>query len=143
MEKRWTRALLTAVLLATPLGVVAQQQPPPGGPGAATDLAATTECASPGKEVANLSWTPAAVPGTSQQVEATIYSFEQGQVDVSETLPPDQASLVFEELHGQAIHFWRVVTEHSDGPVPSETAKFRGPLCTVDILNEEEQPPIP
>lgn len=114
---------------------------PPGGPSAATNLQSIVECESPGKAVARLSWTPAASPGATQRVDVTIYTFEGDQFESSKLLPPDQDSLVWEQLKGQAIHDWRVLTLQADGWVPSEIAGFEGPTCVVEVL-DTPTPPI-
>ena len=64
----------------------------PGGPEAATNLQSEVQCEQPGEPVARLSWTPAEKRGSAQRVDVTIYSFEEGQFDSSELLPPDQFS---------------------------------------------------
>src|SRR3990172_825696 len=53
---------------------------PPGGSSAATGLQASTSCseAEPGKGIADLSWTPAASPGSEQRIQVTIFDFESG-----------------------------------------------------------------
>ena len=113
----------------------------PGGPGAATNLLSEVECARPGLAVAKLTWTPASDPGSAQRVDVTIYSFDT-KYDSSVLLPPDQASLVWDQLRGQAIHDWRVLTLQANGWVPSETAGFVGPTCLLEIQEEEETPVI-
>ena len=104
----------------------------PGGPEAATNLQSEVQCEQPGEPVARLSWTPAEKRGSAQRVDVTIYSFEEGQFDSSELLPPDQSSFAWEQIHGQAIHDWRVLTLHEEGWVPSLTAGFEGPTCIGD-----------
>jgi len=113
---------------------------PPGGLGAATNLQSMVECEEPGKAIAKLSWTPASSPGSIQRVDVTIYSFEGDQFEISKPLSPDQSSLVWEQLRGQAIHDWRVLTLQSNGWVPSETASFEGPTCVGKVSTPT--PPI-
>lgn len=113
---------------------------PPGDSGAATNLQSMVECESPGKAIARLSWTPAASPGTVQRVDVTIYTFEGDQFESSKLLPPGQDSLVWEQLKGQAIHDWRVLTLQADGWVPSKIASFEGPTCVVEVLHTPTPP---
>ena len=103
----------------------------PGGARAATGLAAETECSQtvPSRGNAKLIWTTAVNRGAEQRVIVTIYSFEDGPFETTEPLPPDQTSLVWTRVHGQAIHFWKVLTLQADGWAPSETAEFEGPAC--------------
>lgn len=101
----------------------------PGGPRAATDLRAVAECEQPGVPVAEITWTVAEERGEAQRVDVTIYNFEEGQFDSSEILPPGQSTLRWYDLNGQAIHFWRVLTLHPEGWVPSDLGGFAGPTC--------------
>jgi hypothetical protein len=112
----------------------------PGGPGAASDLRSEVFCSrlERRKGLARLEWTPAQEPGTAQQVAVTIFKdgFETGQFERSERLPPSQSSLAFEDVQGQALHRWRVLTLQPEGWVPSETARFTGPVCIGDVIEE-------
>jgi hypothetical protein len=116
---------------------------PPGGPGAATGLQSDTGCKTedPGEAFADLSWTVAEERGKEQRVAVTIFrdGFDTGNYEVSEPLDSGQNSLRWERFHGQAIHFWRVLTLHDSGWTPSETASFEGPTCIRD--SDEEAPP--
>jgi hypothetical protein len=109
---------------------------PPGGEGAATGLNAEVGCSEivPRTGIANLNWNAAAPSGSEQRIALTIFpdGFETGNFEVTEALPPNQSSLVWEPLEGQAIHYWRVLTLHSKGWVPSDTASFEGPTCVAD-----------
>ena len=119
---------------------------PPGGPRAATNLQSEVDCEAPGKAIARLNWTLATSPGSEQRVDVTIYSFEGDEFESTGQLPPDQSSLVWERLRGQAIHDWRVLTLHADGWVPSETGSFEGPTCVGEDLEPTPTPtppPIP
>lgn len=104
-----------------------------GGQRAASNLESEVGCRddAPGKGFADLKWTPAHQRGLEQKLQVTIYKegFESGNFQVSEALTPDRASYRWSRPEGQAIHYWRVLTRHSDGWVPSETAKFEGPSC--------------
>lgn len=108
-----------------------------GGLKAAGNLVAEVGCAdNPARTgFAALQWSLASEPGVEQRVVITIYKngFESGLFEVSEPLPPDQDMLVWEALHGQSNHFWRVLTLHVEGWVPSETSSFSGPTCISDF----------
>jgi hypothetical protein len=110
---------------------------PAEGPGAASNLRAEVECSleDPSQGVAKLSWTVASTVGSEQRVDLTIYGFEDGKFKSSESLPSDQASLVWDELSGRGIHFWRVLTLQPDGWKPSETATFEGPACVANFAD--------
>lgn len=107
----------------------------PDGPGAATQLSAKADCLDdePGRGVVRLSWQPAANQGTEQRVIATIFrdGFERPAFEASGTLAPRRRVFDWYRLHGQAIHFWKVLTRHADGWVPSAVGQFEGPTCPV------------
>lgn len=113
---------------------------PPGGPKAATNLVAKPDCdgVNPRKAIARLSWTPATKAGQEQRVVVTIFrdGFERGEFDISKVLKPGETNLVWDEIRGQAIHFWRVLTLHPEGWVPSVTARFEGPPCVSDPVKQ-------
>jgi len=120
----------------------------PGGPGAASNLRASQDCDSEvlRKGIALLEWEIAREPGSEQKVEVTIFreGFETGNSIPSKPLPGDQTELRFDRVAGQALHRWRVLTLHGEGYVPSETARFTGPICVYDEAEVEDQiPPIP
>ena len=110
---------------------------PPGVAGAARNLQAEVECDPEvlRKAIAKLSWTVAAGCGLAQRVDVTILGFEQGAFESSDSLACDQTSLVWDSLHGQAIHRWRVLTLQPEGWVPSETASFVGLTCVADFVD--------
>lgn len=116
---------------------------PPGGTGAATNLRVETYCdkVDPRKGIARLHWTVAEERGREQRVEVTIYrrGFEKDLFESSKPLPADQASLTWDQVKGQAIHHWRVLTRQAKGWVPSETSKFEGPPCVADFLDCQEK----
>ena len=108
----------------------------PDGPRGASDLSARPDCVDgeAGRGVVRLSWRPAAEQGVEQRVIATIYrdGFERPAFEASGALDKGRVSFDLYRLHGQAIHFWKVLTRHADGWVPSEVARFEGPTCPVD-----------
>jgi hypothetical protein len=79
-----------------------------------------------------LDWTPASDGGDEQLVEVTIFSFELGQSTFSGSLSPTDDHLVYEEVSGQAIHQWRVLTRHGATWIPSEPSSFEGATCIID-----------
>jgi len=109
---------------------------PAGGAGAATKLKAEVYCDDVDlrRGIARLTWTPAASPGGEQRVDVTIYrrGLERGAFESSGPLSADKNSLVWDRVKGQAIHHWRVLTQHADGWAPSETGVFEGPPCVLD-----------
>lgn len=109
---------------------------PPDGPQAATSLHAAPHCAgtAPPQPVATLRWNPAAERGTVQRVIVTIYpdGFEQGLFEASPPLASDRSSLTWRRVHGEAIHFWRVLTRHGDEWAASRTRQFQGVACPAD-----------
>jgi hypothetical protein len=100
------------------------------------------ECSqeNPRRGIARLSWTPARQAGTAQRVEVTVLrdGFATGQLERTAELPAADARLVWDQLHGQAIHHWRVLTLHQDGWVPSESASFEGPTCVADVAPQRK-----
>jgi hypothetical protein len=103
----------------------------------ATDLQARTECSNTQlrKGIAKLSWKIASNVGSAQRVDVTIYrdGFETGKFETIGPLPPGQSSLVWERLDPGIIHYYRVLTLHTQEWVPSETASFEGPTCVADF----------
>ena len=81
---------------------------------AATELEATPACDPDviNKGQALLECKLADEPGSQQLVQATIFreGFETGQIISSDPLPPDQTTLRFTQVAGQALHRWRVLT---------------------------------
>ena len=149
-HRRWrgTRLAPAALLVLTISPGVSAQEPPilePGGPGAATELEAVPRCSSDEIPVGQvlLRWRPPVAPGTQQQVQVTIFpdGFETGRFITTRDLGPSQGELLFEQVAGQALHRWRVLTLQPDGLVPSETARFDGPICVRDESEAEEAVP--
>jgi hypothetical protein len=111
----------------------------PGGPGAASGLVAELACGStdPSQELLNLRWQPASSPGAAQLVEMTIFSekFDDGRYDASSTLSPDQSTVVWDRVAPGAVHFWRVLTLHDQGWIPSAVARFTPGACIADMMS--------
>ena len=111
----------------------------------ATELAAQVKCSDLErfKSLAQLNWRPAENPGDEQRVDVTIFKdgFETGRFESSKTLPPDLSSYLFQDVQGQALHRWRVVTMTGSDMVFSETARFEGVVCVGDVI--ADQPPVP
>ena len=114
-----------------------------GGFKAATNLQSEVGCSeiNPRKSFAKLSWIVAENPGTEQRIALTIFKdgFHKGNFQVSEPLSPNHTSIAWDQISGQAIHQWIVLTKHKDGWVPSETASFEGPLCIADMVNKKKK----
>lgn len=110
----------------------------------ATDLRAEIFCdpAASGRGLAEFRWTPADPPGQEQRIEVTIFKngFETGDFEQSKALSPDDNVFVFESVQGQAVHRWRVVTVGAAAEVPSDTARFEGPLCVDDEVLDQPDP---
>ncbi len=142
-------ALLVLFAVACERGTPAPPTPsgPPSTPTpigqltAVTGLVAETACSrtEPGKASAQLSWNCGPTCAEEHRVAVTIYpdGFDTGKFETSETIPPGQSSLVWNQLHGQAFHFWRVLTRRGDEWVPSETARFEGPTCATPLRRRQ------
>jgi hypothetical protein len=104
-----------------------------GGPGAATELDSSITCSSTekGLAVATLRWQAAVKRGSSQRVVVSIYfrGLEQGRLEASAPLSPKRHAFAWYRVHGRAVHYWRVLTRHSDGWHASKTVTFTGPTC--------------
>lgn len=107
-----------------------------GGVGAATQLSSNPRCAEAGSTtgVADLTWRPAAQPGSEQRVALTIFAdgFDTGNFQVSPSLPPGAAGYTWSNTNPGGIHRWRVLTLHGDTWTPSEVASFMGATCVGD-----------
>ena len=106
------------------------------GPRAASELSAEPDCVDgePGRGVVRLAWRPASDEGAEQRVIATIFrdGFERPAFEASGTLAPGRGTFEWYRVHGQAIHFWKVLTRYAEGWVPSAVGRFEGPTCPVD-----------
>ncbi len=144
-----------AIVSATMTGLAAEVLAPPsalsdlpvlesGAASAATNLTATVACSQTElrKGIAALSWSVGSPPGNEQRIEVSFYDFTSGQSEFSDPLPPEQTSLVWDRVHGRAIHVWRVLTRHAAGWAPSETAQFEGLTCVADS-GPPTTPPAP
>jgi hypothetical protein len=107
-----------------------------GGERAASNLESQSGCREdePGKGFVDLRWSPATRRGQEQRIQVTIFreGFDTGNFKTSEVLTPERDSYQWTQPEGQARHYWRVLTRHSDGWIPSETARFEGPSCVAD-----------
>lgn len=103
---------------------------------AATDLKAEAQCSQeqPGLGVAELSWTVAKNPGSSQRIDITMFrdGFEKSTFNSIGPIPADKSSLESEGIEPGINYYWRILTLTSNGWVPSETARCEGPICPVD-----------
>ncbi len=83
-----------------------------------------------------LQWMLATERGTAQRVDVTIFSekFDDGRYQTSGTLPRDRSSLQWDRLAPGAVHFWRVLTLHRNGWVPSEVGRFTPGACIADYV---------
>ncbi len=110
-----------------------------GGPGAASGLEAELACGTtdPGQALLNLRWHPASSPGTAQLVEMTIFSekFDDGRYDTSSALSADQSTALWDRVAPGAVHFWRVLTLHDQGWIPSAVALFTPGACIADMMS--------
>jgi len=107
---------------------------PAGGAGAATALRGESRCSEDiiALSIAELSWTPAVDRGEEQLVQVTIYTFDLPGSVFSAPLEPTVDQLVFDQLSGQAVHMWRVLTRHDGMWTPSESGAFTGATCVAD-----------
>ncbi len=74
--------------------------------------------------------------GTKQWVVVTIFlkGFALGSFEASGPLPPRASSFKWHRVHGQAIHYWRVITRDRNGRwLGSVTARFTGPTCVAEF----------
>lgn len=110
---------------------------------AATNLNATQQCLEQRGHIATLTWVPAAVLGSGQQVQVTIYpnGFDRGLFETSLTLPPTQTAFVWADIQPGVIYQWRVLTLQPSGPVLSAITTFQGlQTCVADEGEEPRSP---
>jgi hypothetical protein len=112
-----------------------------GGARAASGLEAVAGCSEtePRTETLKLRWALADKPGSAQRIAITIYSelFDDGRYESSPLLLADQTSFDWDGVAPGAVHFWRVLTRHPDGWVPSETARFTPGACIGDYATSQ------
>ncbi len=115
------------------------------GDNAATELTTRVECSDLErfKSVAYLSWRPAEIMGSEQRIDVTIFKdgFDTGRFESSKTIPPDESSYLLEDVKGQALHRWRVVTLNGNDASVSKIVRFEGVVCVGDVI--VDTPPIP
>ena len=105
---------------------------------AATGLRSTVRCSSnaPRTGIARLRWRAVRRPGRRQWIAVTIFlrGFALGSFEASRPLANGVASFEWRRVHGQAIHYWRVITRDGNGRwLGSATAQFTGPTCIAEF----------
>jgi hypothetical protein len=110
-----------------------------GGARAASGLQAVSGCSEADlrAEIVELRWALADQPGSAQRIDVTIFSelFADGRYESSPLLVADQSSFQWVRVSPGAVHFWRVLTLHADGWIPSETARFTPGACIGDYVS--------
>ena len=103
--------------------------------GAAGNLRATADCSSTEmrKAAVTLEWSVAQPKGSQQRVLVSVYGFREGKFEASEPLAPDQSTLAWSRVHGQAIHSWMVLTLQGGSWRASPVDSFTGPSCVADM----------
>lgn len=122
----------------TTSGTPAETILPVDGRRAARGLEAVPGCSEtePRAETLVLRWAIADQPGSAQRIDITIYSeaFDDGRFESSPLLAGNQTSFDWDGVSPGAVHFWRVLTLHADGWVPSEKARFTPGACIGDYV---------
>ena len=105
---------------------------------AATQLRSSVRCSSnaPRTGIARLRWRAVRRPGRRQWIAVTIFlrGFALGSFEASRPLANGVSSFEWRRVHGQAIHYWRVITRDRNGRwLGSATAQFTGPTCIAEF----------
>lgn len=105
---------------------------------AARRLRSSVRCSSnaPRTGIARLHWRPVRRPGRRQWIAVTIFlrGFALGSFETSRPLANGVSSFEWRRVHGQAIHYWRVITRDRNGRwLGSSTASFTGPTCVAEF----------
>lgn len=105
---------------------------------AATRLRSSERCSSnaPRTGIARLRWRPVRRPGRTQWIAVTIFlrGFALGSFEASRPLANGVSSFEWRRVHGQAIHYWRVITRDRNGRwLGSATGSFTGPTCIAEF----------
>ena len=105
---------------------------------AATRLRSSERCSSnaPRTGIARLRWRPVRRPGRQQWIAVTIFlrGFALGSFEASRPLANGVSSFEWRRVHGQAIHYWRVITRDRNGRwLGSATGSFTGPTCIAEF----------
>ena len=80
------------------------------------------------KAAVTLEWSVAQPKGSQQRVLVSVYGFREGKFEASEPLAPDQSTLAWSRVHGQAIHSWMVLTLQGGSWRASPVDSFHGTL---------------
>lgn len=108
-----------------------------GRPWGARALRSTTSCSqnAPRTAIAHLRWRPANKPGGRQWIAVTnlLRGFQFGKFEAAGPLRPRVRSFEWRRVHGQSIHFWRVLTRVNGRWLGSPTARFTGPTCVAEF----------
>lgn len=105
---------------------------------AANRLRSSVRCSSnaPRTGIASLRWDPVRRPGRRQWIAVTIFlrGFALGSFEASRPLANGASSFEWRRVHGQAIHYWRVITRDRNGRwLGSAAAQFTGPTCIAEF----------
>lgn len=105
---------------------------------AATRLRSSVRCSAnaPRTGIARLRWGAVRRPGRRQWIAVTIFvrGFALGSFEASRPLASGVSSFEWRRVHGQAIHYWRVITRDRNGRwLGSATAQFTGPTCIAEF----------
>ena len=113
---------------------------------AATSLRSKVDCDpyERRKTLAHLSWQPTIPVGEEQFVQVTIFKngFESGSFTLSKQLSGDANSYIFDDVAGQALHRWRILTKQGSQYLASVTERFEGALCLQDTIGVTPPPVI-
>ena len=105
---------------------------------AATRLRSSVRCSAnaPRTGIARLRWRAVRRPGRRQWIAVTIFlrGFALGSFEASRPLANGVATFEWRRVHGQAIHYWRVITRDRNGRwLGSATGSFTGPTCIAEF----------
>jgi hypothetical protein len=109
--------------------------------GVASNLKAQAQCGNAATRAAavTLAWSVATPVGSQQRVLVSIFGFREWRFEASEPLPRDQSVLVWNRVHGQAIHSWMVLTLQGGRWQASAMDTFEGPTCVADMQPEPKR----
>jgi hypothetical protein len=151
--------LLAPVLGSAALAAAMQEPPPPGErtPPTAQQilqqqksafvdrLEAVARCSATrlGEGIGRFSWHVVEPIGSKYRVDISMFrsGLDDGRFETIGVVPPEQTFIEWRAPRAGVNYKWRVLALTPKGWLPSQTARFIGPVCPVDYTEEPPRGP--